>query len=420
MSDVHVTRHFSLTGETFTPNLSQCEIQAQPEFFTFSAEDDQETPSIDELFPVRACPIDIKNPATWYPVPITKVQHIGFCDWLSIYQRHGSGLPKYHDGAVVRIDKHGETVCTTLKKFRIEGSHESAIFIRSDGDTVWFEGNVSKFGRLDNVFGYTFRECLLRINNILFDKGLPPFTEGERFISNFKGSPRSVWTGAMVTRVDVTENHATGSKENAYYFMRFLAGQQAQRLKTGTHGEGETVDWGRGSRRVYSKAYLKGPELRTQYRKHGIECQYSQALVEWCDAVGLVRFETTYKATKLHDMCCHYLGGFDMRQIENDFTERKEVLSRSSVEVEQLTELPKHLLSTYRMWQAGDDITEKLSRASMYKHRRALLPYGIDIAVKSNVTQLKPRTRVITLGPVSPPSFYDLPTIERKRYGNHG
>lgn len=416
MSDEPVTRHFSPTIWTNTQNISPCEIQNTPEFCTFPESIDAETPSADELFPHYSGPVDIQNTATWYPVPITKVQHIGFCDWLSMYQRHGINLPKFHDGAFIRVDKNGETVNTTLKKFRVEGSHETAIFIRCDGDTVYFEGNVSKYGRLDNVFGYSFRECLLRINNLLVEHELPPFTEGERFISNFKGHPRSVWTGAMVTRVDMTENHSTGSKENAYYFMRFLAGQQASRLKTGTHGEGETVDWGRGSRRVYSKAYLKGPELR----KHGVNSPYLQSLADWCDQIGLVRFETTYKATKLHDMCCHYLGGFDMRQLEIDFEERKEVLTRASVEVEELTQLSKAILGTYRMWQAGDDVASKMKRATFYLHRKALLPYGVDIAVKSNVTQLKPRTRVITLGPVTPPDFYELPTIiESKRYGNH-
>lgn len=391
-----VTRRFSLTGETFEHRAT-------------------DIPGVEELFPPIK-KIDAANSVTWYPVPPTKTQLVGFCDWISIYQCHGSGLPVLCDGAFMRIDKHGETVNTTLKKLRVEGSHETAIFIRCDGATVWFEGNVSKFGRQDNVFGYSFRQCLLRINALLSEHGLPPFTDGERYITNFKGEPRSVWTGAMVTRVDMTQNFSTGSKENAYYFMRYLAGQQASRLKTGTYGEGETVDWGRGSRTVYSKAYLKGPELR----KHSQGQDYLGHLADWCDSVGLVRFETTYKATWLHHHGCHYLGGFDMKQLELDFEQRKEVLTRQSVDIEELTDLPKAILSTYRMWQAGDDIASKLSRATFFRHRKALLPYGCDLSIKSNVTQLKPRTRVIMLGPVTPPDFYELPTIERKRYGTHG
>lgn len=392
-----VTRHFSLTSETFNQKT------------------DAETPSVDELFPLTKG-FNPAEPCTWYPAPPTKVQLVGFCDWLSIYQRHNFGLPILCDGAFMRIDREGVTVNTTLKKLRIDGSHETAVFVRCDGETVWFEGNVSKYRRPDNVFGYSFRECILRVNELLAEHHLPPFTDGERYITNFKGEPRSVWTGAAVTRVDLTQNFSTGSKDNAYYFMRYLASQQVSRLKTGTHGDGETVDFGRGSRRVYSKAYLKGAELR----RHAQGNEYLEQLADWCDSVGLLRFETTYKSTKLHDMGCHYLGGFDMKQLEIDFEERKEVLTRSSVEVEELTDLSKPLLSTYLMWQSGHDISSRLSRATFYKHRKELLPYGVDIAIKSNVTQLKPRTRVIMLGPVTPPDFYELPPIERKRYGTHG
>ena len=395
-----VTRHFRLTGELLP------------------TADTADRADLDALFPPAPIrPVDRTDTSTWYPAPVTKYQSVGFCDWISIYQRHsGVQLPKLCDGAFLRIDVHGDCVNTTLKKLRIEGSHDTSVYLRCDGETVWFEGNASRFRRPDNVFGYTFMQCVQRINALLEEHKLPPFTEGDKFITNFKGYPRSVWTGAIVTRVDMTENFATGSKEDAYHFMRWLAGQQSSRLKTGTHGEGETVDFGRGSRRVYSKAYLKGAELR----RHAKGDSYLEQLADWCDQSGLVRFETTYKATKLHDMGCHYFGGFDMKQIEIDFEDRKEVLSRASAEVEDLAGLPKHFLATYRMWQAGDDVVSRLSLATFKRHRKALLPYGVDIAIKSNVTQLKTKTRVIRLGPVSPPDWYELPEIERKRNGTHG
>ncbi len=406
---MQVTRQSSLTSEK----------NATPALCLFEGE---EVPEVFHLFPKPG------SKPEWYPRPVTKVQLVGFCDWLSIYQRHhAGGLPKVADGAVIRVDANGEVESTTLKKLQVEGSHETSVFIRCDGETVWFDGNVSRWGRPDNVFGYPFRHCLQIINNLLLSMGLPPFTEGERFISNFKGEPRTVWTGARVTRVDVTRNFSTGSKEDAYHFMRYLQGQQASRLKTGTYGEGETVDWGRGSRYAYMKAYLKGPELRRHAgRSDPGDSMFKPALdpyvlqlADWCDAVGLVRFEMTFKATKLHDMGCSHLGGFDMKQIEIEFEKKAEVLTRAVADVDLVTELPKAVLSTYRMWQAGDDVTSKISRATFYRHRRDLLPFGVDIAIKSNVLQFQPKTRVIQLGPVSMPDFYELPTIERKRYGSN-
>ena len=77
--------------------------------------------------------------------------------------------------------------------------------------------------------------------------------------------------------------------------MRHLQNQQASRLKTGTYGDAETVDFGRGSRRLYIKAYTKGPELRRHIKR--IEMDSFQKgpvnpfvvhLADWCDSVGLV------------------------------------------------------------------------------------------------------------------------------------
>jgi Phage replication protein CRI/Phage X family len=346
-----------------------------------------------------------------------------FCDWVSIYQTHGQGLPLINDGAFVRYNGDGEHESTTLKKLRFEGSHETSINIRCDGETVHFEGNVSKFSRQDNVFGFDFPTCISRINAILALAGLPPFT-GYKALSFVSGEGhQNRYCGARITRLDLTENFVSGSKENAAHFMRHLASQQASRLKTGTYGEGETVDFGRGSRRVYSKAYLKGPELLRHARKlkDPENCTqraydpYLEKLAQWCDLVGLVRFETTYKSTFLIDNKLQYLGGFNMPALLDDFENRKSVFTRANCDVEEVSSLDKNSLSVLRMWQAGDDITTKLKKSAFYKYRSALLPYGVDIAVRSNVIQFQPKTRVITLGPVSPPDFYKLPQLNDLR-----
>lgn len=339
-----------------------------------------------------------------------------FVDWVSMYQSHGGGLPVLSDGFFVRLDADGKHESTTLKKTRIEGSHESAVFVRCDGTTVWFEGNVSKFGRTDNVFGYSWGQCLVRINALLDRLGLPPFTDGVK--GTFGKDSKPGWTGARLTRLDVTRNYATGSRENAHHFMRWLASQQASRLKTGTHGTGETVDFGRGSREIYSKAYLKGIELfkHVSKKKTGSlphlskpVSPYLSELAAWCVDIGLVRFETTYKSTFLIKHNLQYLGGFDMNRLLKDFDERNQILFRAEADIDELTHLDPKLLAIYRMWQAGDDLTSKYSRATLYRYRAKLLPYGVDIAIKSNVIKFEPKTRVIKLGPVSRPDFYEFP-----------
>ena len=65
----------------------------------------------------------------------------------------------------------------------VEGSHETRVFIRCDGGTVYFEGNVSRFGRPDNVSGYSFIGCIQKTNNLIVQYGLPAFTEGNHLRS---------------------------------------------------------------------------------------------------------------------------------------------------------------------------------------------------------------------------------------------
>jgi len=98
-----------------------------------------------------------------------------------------------------------------------------------------------------------------------------------------------------------------------------------------------------------------------------------------------------------------------MSQLVKDFEKRQEVFTRSTLDVDELSSLHKSALAVYRMWQAGDDIASKYSKAQFYKYRAVLLPYGVDIAVRNNVVQFQPKTRVIKLGPVQMPDFYELP-----------
>ncbi len=71
-----------------------------------------------------------------------------------------------------------------------------------------------------------------------------------------------------------------------------------------------------------------------------------------------------------------------MNVLHHDFAKRKEVFTRANVDQDELTDLPPKLLGPYRMWLAGDDLTRKYKKSAFYKHRKALLPFGVDIAVR--------------------------------------
>lgn len=337
------------------------------------------------------------------------VSDLFFVDWLSLKQAHAVPLPVVSSGVVWAADEHGQLKWKTIKALKHEGSFETSVQVRCDGSTVHFSGNVSRFCRADNLFGYSLTRCIDIVNEILAFFSLPPFTLGRKYYRTVKtaGSARlaPAWTGASITRIDLTANFETGSLSNARAYLEWLAAQQGSaRVKVGTHGDGETVDWGQGSRAVYAKCYLKSEELR----RHGSE---NYQLIDHCEAVGLVRFEVTVKATWLHNAGCNYLGGLDMAQLEMLFEDRKKVLTRAEHTHDELETLPRPIRCTARDYLAGDDITRNNSERTLRRHRAALLPYGIDIAVKRNVINFKPRIRVIEVRPASVPSWYDF---ERK------
>lgn len=351
------------------------------------------------------------------------LQTIGHIDWLSIKQTHldlAEPLPVINNGCVIAINAEGELERTTFKSFEIEGSYESNSFLRCDGVTVEYSGNPARWGRMDNVFGYHFGPSLMVVNQILASQGLPPFTAGRAYETvNAAGDVVKVWTGAIITRVDLTQNYLTGSPDDAQQFIRWLRSQTIKGKKTDHYGD-TTVDFGRGSKRSYFKIYNKGAELLKHSKtKTDVSTIYKQEradsiekLADWCLKTGLVRAELELKAKSLRDLNCYYLGDFHMAVIEVEFRKHTSVFERATAEIDELANLDNKTLSVYRMWQAGDFIKHKLSKSVFYRRRALLLPYGIDIAIESNVKRFEPKTRVISLSAAVPPDWYSLPPVK--------
>jgi len=358
--DVLVTRPASLTGETGSPDFPPCE--------------------------------------SWVPF---------FCDWLTVTQVHpAADLPRVDDGCTMGVDAEGVLAWKTVRAVQHAGSFETTINVRCDGERVTLSGNLSRFGRRDNLFGFDLAECLRRANLILAHYGLPPFTAGERVEVSKRGG-RDVsylWTGARISRIDLTANYAAGSMDDAHAFMQWLGSQHAPRQEGCALGQGETVAFGSGSRRQYWKAYLKALELK---RHEGAD----QRVIDWCEACGLIRWEGTLRSNTLTEVGAAFLGDYErghaMGQLIRIFEERAAVLSRATASTDDLDSLPRHLRATARDYLAGMDLPRVMTRASFFRHRKALLSFGIDIAVR-NVRPFTPRVRVVELAPAVAPDWYQL------------
>lgn len=350
----------------------------------------------------------------------------GHIDWLTIRQSHflpgGQVLPVLADGCVMTFDSDGAVEYTTLKRFEFEGSYDSKCYVRCDGHTVEFTGNPARWGRTDNVFGYSFGQSLQIVNQIMATLGLPPFSSGDRMESKNKaGEIITIWTGATISRIDFTMNYCTGGPDDANHFLRWLAGQKLKSKKTNYYGDHSTVDFGRGSKRSYFKVYNKGYEL-LKHSKAKTDVSTKQKteradsiekLADWCKSTGLVRAELELKSKALHDLHCYYLGEINMNVIEVEFKKHASVFERSTAELDSMSQLEGKALAIYRMWQAGDDLKSKFAKSQLYAHRKTLLPHGIDIFIPSNVKRFEPKTRVIALSAAVPPDWYTLPAIQK-------
>lgn len=332
-----------------------------------------------------------------------------FVDWLTVSQEHPEGgLPVVSCGAVWATDEDGQVKWQTIRRVQHEGSFETSVAIRCDGHRVELSGNIGRFGRPENVFGFGLVECLRRANELLAAYGLPPFTAGERRIvpaprSRKDQFSRLVWTGARISRIDLTANFETGSEANASAVLAALSQQHKSKQRGATCAQGETVSWG-GGRRQYWKAYNKARELVA----HGCA---DERVIEHCRRVGLVRFEGTVRSNALTDIGAAYLGdyvtGWAMGQLISLYNEASQILGRCEKPTDDLDELPRQLRATARDYLAGMDMRSTLSRPTFYRHRRELLRYGLDIAM-TNVAPFKPRVQVIQLRPAVKPDWYQL------------
>lgn len=340
-----------------------------------------------------------------------------FVDWLSISQEHPDA-PVFNDGQLVFFDpKPGDPDGTpggivNLRR-KIEGSFETSVAVRSDGRRVEFSGNPSRWCRPDNVFGLDLAGCLEAVNSIMGSVGLPLFTAGDHIpAASINGEVRrAFWTGARVSRIDLTQNFEAGSEADGRAVLTYLKGQQVSGARGGLFGE-TTVQYSSGrpgsGRRSSFKVYLKGAELLA----HGKGSPDVAALAAWASGAGLLRAELTLRSTQLGTIGAAWLGdllGDGMANAKREFEKRVEVFGRHAEGVDDpFGGLPRHVEITARRYADGVDVRPPLmSRATFYKHRKALLARGIDIAVPPPV-RLEVPVRPIIVRPAVAPSWYSF------------
>lgn len=361
-----------------------------------------------------------------------------FIDKLEVYQRHEKKLPLFGSKGFWSFDlETGEYSSEPLvftKKH--EGSYSTSLQIRCDGYTVSVRGNPSRFGRIDNLFGYTtISDCVDLYNSVLAGIGLPPFTKNTEFsyLAGRNGTNDKIGNGAVITHIDFTKNHSVGYG-NEQLFIKSLSAHCIERsVSPFLYPNENTVEWfsknvqGNGSSHRYLKCYAKACEFlqhikkRTKNALHN-EVDYFNKLVDYCIQNGVVREEHSFKSKWLKHRDLQFYGitkETDFLPYLNSITEiierLKEVINMkldsvadqlrdqgicNSIQAANSTE------GYYQKWLHG----QYIERDRKFRtHRKRLLQIGIDISVKLDISRAPIRLmeqQILVIKPLQKPDWY--------------
>lgn len=330
-----------------------------------------------------------------------------FIDWINISQVFScQKLPIVSGGFKLDTDEYGEVLTNFQKRKWVEGSHSTAVMLRCDGSRVEFSGNIGRLGRSDNVFNLDFDSTMSKLNSLLADFGLPPFSHGE-FYTDAKGNLQT--TGAVITKLDATNNLDTGSPQNLAALMNYLEGQTMAYIRKGRRIGSSTLVFGSRKGRyqleIYDKAremldHCKGDEERAAMK--------ASPIYKYCLSRGIMRLELKLARQALEQNGLRFLSEVTMGKIINLFESKLEILRRgdelpASFEVEAL---PRKLRQTAQIYLSGGDCRIGISRATFFRQASALREYGIDIATAFKVERLPIKVRCIDYSTAVAPDWY--------------
>jgi hypothetical protein len=367
-----------------------------------------------------------------------------FIDWLTISQEHDHDLPVVCDTFSVTFDAlTDEVISVNQPRFKHESSHSTKIDIHVRGRSVRVDGNPSRVGRLDNLFGYsTIEQCVAVYNGILAQYGLPPFTRCTRIEhrQDVDGSKVStVADGAIIQRLDLTTNVAVGSgNEQAY--LRGVSSQRIGHSIGFLYPNGMTVVWTpsggeKGGRLQYRKAYSKSfemqdkllPRIKRLYGEASKEFEYVHKLHGYCLEQGIVRMEQELKSEYLKREGMAYWGLFEEHRLNLMHDEFLSVDKRLKVDAMDMMTIADKLIeegivksrqaanataSVAYLWMQGS--APSIKKTQFETHAARLNRIGINIRNACDTSRFAPvfvrECREVTVSKVvSMPAWYVRP-----------
>ncbi|MEL7559321.1 phage/plasmid replication domain-containing protein [Stutzerimonas chloritidismutans] len=365
-----------------------------------------------------------------------------FIDWLSVTQEFAHDLPVVCDVFRQTIDAHtGEVLSTSQPRFQHEASYSTGLNLSVQGRKVTIEGNPSRVGRTDNLFGHTtIEQCITVYNRVLDLYGLPHFTRctTRSLRDGCSGAKLGDWItdGAVITMIHLTTNVGVG-KGNQLDYLRAVSGVRCGRNPGYLYPNGRGCTWtteanGKGARLQYRKAYDKAfeiaqkliPAMRRQFGDESPELAYANQLLDYCQREGVIRFEQELKSEYLARENLRYWGLIDesrFQRIHGEFLALDSRLKVTAMDIASVSEqlLLEKVVETTRaanttalyaiQWAHGQNFD--FTKSQVKTHAARLNRIGIDIRTPHDITRnslvfVREAREVTPVKNLIPPAWY--------------
>ncbi|MFA5924534.1 MAG: phage/plasmid replication protein, II/X family [Methylococcaceae bacterium] len=317
-------------------------------------------------------------------------------------------------GRVLSIEASGEITWECVKSIDCRSSHETSLKIKSTGGNgegrataLMIDGNLCKFLQGHNVFGSRDLNTLLLLS---FRKVY------ELHAEHLHGCSSPLLTEAKIKKgdykvkmLDINELYDVGNDASVEAWLH-AAGMRARSRHGRSIRDKGTVYLGKNSRRWAIKFYNKAREMIAKGKTH--------ALPDYLKNIGLEKFiqgklraelRIFSKELEKHGITHGYHLTPDLiNQLFNDYLGKIDMTTQATLHDEQLFKMPRHLMGTYQLWRQGADLRQLLSEATYFRHRKALLEFGVDISamhLEPEHNNVVPLMRIIEAVPVAIPTW---------------
>lgn len=304
-------------------------------------------------------------------------------DWVSALVPLPHSTP-LNGGNVVSIDPDGVEQWRVEKRMQVEGSYSATVQIRSehkDGycSHVRVDGNLVKYMQGHNVWGTSDLHGLITSALIRIFSQIAPDID-------LKFLPLLALT-ARLTRLDITAMYDLGSSQRVLAWIRAAADSANMQYRGRGQFSGNTLYWGKNSRRWSLKMYPKGEELKAHKPKKCLTDHPHdlQSVTNFADRA--LRVELVLRGMELDRMGLSQVQDWnelDFEQVYSSYLSGLEFSQnmKASIIIKDIEKLPPRLRACALAWSEGHDLRELYPRRTWYRYRSEIMEViGLDISL---------------------------------------